>query len=83
MGIVSSPDIFQAKMFEFMVSLEFMRTYLYDLLCITKASLDNHLHQLRLVLTELREAGCESTPPNQISVLLKWNTLGISSQGLA
>jgi hypothetical protein len=43
MGIAGSPDIFQAKMSELMVALEFIRTYLDDLLCITKASLDDHL----------------------------------------
>ena len=37
MGIAGSPDIFQAKMFKLMVALEFVRTYLDDLLCITKA----------------------------------------------
>ena len=57
MGIAGYPDIFQAKMSELMVALEFVRTYLDDLLCITKASLDEHLDHLRLVLTRLREAG--------------------------
>ena len=50
MGIAGSPDIFQAKMSELMVALEFVRTYLDDLLCITKASMDDHLDHLRLVL---------------------------------
>ena len=53
MGIVGSPDIFQAKMSELMVALEFIRTYLDDLLCIMKASLDDNLDHLRLVLTRL------------------------------
>ena len=52
-GIAGSPDIFQAKMSKLMVALEFVRTYLDDLLCITKASVDDHLHHLRLVLTRL------------------------------
>eukprot|EP00804_Cyclotella_cryptica_P020627 CCRYP_003437-RA/>CCRYP_003437-RA protein AED:0.32 eAED:0.45 QI:0/0/0/1/0/0/2/0/227 len=56
MGIAGSPDIFQAKMSELMVALEFKRTYLDDLLCITRASLDDHLDHLRLVLTRLRDA---------------------------
>eukprot|EP00804_Cyclotella_cryptica_P029463 CCRYP_011269-RB/>CCRYP_011269-RB protein AED:0.46 eAED:0.43 QI:0/0/0/1/0/0/3/0/281 len=43
-------------MSELMVALEFVRTYLDDLLCITKASL-GHLDYLRLVLTRLREVG--------------------------
>ena len=63
MGIAGSPDIFQAKMSELMVALEFVRTYLDDLLCITKASLDDHLDHLRLVLTRLREAGLKVNAP--------------------
>jgi hypothetical protein len=57
MGIAGSPDIFQAKMSKLMVALEFIRTYLDDLLCITKASLDDHLDHLSLVLTRMQEAG--------------------------
>jgi hypothetical protein len=63
MGIAGSPDIFQAKMSELMVVLEFVRTYLDDLLCITKASLDDHLDHLRLVLIRLREAGLKINAP--------------------
>ena len=62
-GYSRSPDIFQAKMSELMVALEFVRTYLDDLLCITKASLDDHLDHLRLVLTRLREAGLRVNAP--------------------
>jgi hypothetical protein len=57
MGIAGSPDIFQAKMSELMVALEFVRAYLDDLLCITKANLEDHLDKLKMVLTRLREAG--------------------------
>jgi hypothetical protein len=63
MGIAGSPDIFQAKMSELMVALEFVRTYLDDLLCITKASLDDNLNHLRLVLTRLREVGLKINAP--------------------
>ena len=63
MGIAGSPDIFQAKMSELMVALEFIRTYLDDLLCITKASLDDHLDHLRLVLTRLQEVGLKVNAP--------------------
>jgi hypothetical protein len=34
MGIAGSPDIFQGKMLELMGSLEYVRAYLDDLLCI-------------------------------------------------
>jgi hypothetical protein len=57
MGVVYSPDIFQAKISKLMVALEFGRTYLDDLLCINKASPDSHLDYLRSFLTRLREAG--------------------------
>ena len=57
MGVAGSPDIFQSKMSELMAALEFVRTYLDDLLCITKASLEDHLEKLRVVLTRLQDAG--------------------------
>ena len=57
MGVAGSPDIFQAKMLDLMAALEFVRTYLDDLLCITKGSLEDHLGKLRLVLTRLQDAG--------------------------
>ena len=56
MGIAGCPDIFQAKMSELMGTLEFVRTYLDDLLCISKGSLDDHLNKLRRVLM-LQDAG--------------------------
>jgi hypothetical protein len=36
MGIAGSPDIFQGMMLELMESLEYLRAYLDDLLCISK-----------------------------------------------
>ena len=57
MGVAGSPDIFQSKMSELMAALEFVRTYLDDLLCITRASLEDHLEKLRVVLTRLQDAG--------------------------
>ena len=59
MGIAGSPDIFQAKMSELMVALEYVRKYLDDLLCITRANLDDHLQKLRQVLTSLRDTGLQ------------------------
>eukprot|EP00804_Cyclotella_cryptica_P006030 CCRYP_000264-RA/>CCRYP_000264-RA protein AED:0.44 eAED:0.44 QI:6/-1/0/1/-1/0/1/0/82 len=35
MGIAGSLDIFQSKMMELMATLEFVRAYIDDLLCIT------------------------------------------------
>eukprot|EP00804_Cyclotella_cryptica_P029545 CCRYP_020582-RA/>CCRYP_020582-RA protein AED:0.42 eAED:0.38 QI:0/0/0/1/0/0/2/0/171 len=56
-GVACSPDIFQAKMSELMATLELVRTYLDDLLCISKGSLEDHLHKLRRVFIRLRDAG--------------------------
>jgi hypothetical protein len=49
MGVACSPDIFQAKMSELMGTLEIVPTYIDDLLCITKGSLDDHLSKLERV----------------------------------
>ncbi len=68
MGIAGSPDIFQAKMSELMVALEFVRTYLDDLLCITKASLDDHLDHLSLKInaSKLNFCAAETEYPRYI-----------------
>jgi hypothetical protein len=50
MGIAGFPDIFQEKMPELMEFLEFVRSYLDDLLCISKLSLEDHLDKLEVVL---------------------------------
>ncbi len=40
MGIAGSPNIFQEKMSNLIATLEFVQTYLDDLLIITKGSLE-------------------------------------------
>ncbi len=57
MRIAGSSDIFQEKMLELMESLEFLRAYLDDLLCISKLSLEDHLDKLEVVLRQLCDAG--------------------------
>ena len=57
MGTAGSPDIFQEKMSERMATLEYVRTYLDDLLVITKESLEDHLEKLSEVFTRLQDAG--------------------------
>ena len=41
--LACSPDIFQAKMMELMATLEFVKPYIDDLLCITKRALEDHM----------------------------------------
>jgi hypothetical protein len=57
MGIAGSPDIFQEKMSDLMATLKFVRTYLDDLLIITKGSIEDHIEKLSMVLTRLQDAG--------------------------
>jgi hypothetical protein len=54
MGIADLPDIFQDKMTHLMATLEFVQTYLDDLMIITKGSLEDHLEKLIMVLTRLQ-----------------------------
>jgi hypothetical protein len=56
-GIAGSPDIFQGKMSELMESLEYVRAYLDDLLCISRSSLEDHLEKVEVVLRLLSNAG--------------------------
>ena len=52
-----SPDIFQEKMSDLMAGLEFVPTYLDDLLIIGNSTFEDHLRQLQIVLRRLRRAG--------------------------
>ncbi len=47
MGIAGSQDIFQEMMSKLMESLEYVRAYLDDLLCISKLSREDHLEKLQ------------------------------------
>ena len=57
MGVAGSPAIFQEKMSGVMETLDYVRTYLDDLLVISKSSFDNHLTQIETVSSCLRDAG--------------------------
>lgn len=57
MGVAGSPDIFQEKMSGLMEGLEFIRTYLDDLLIITNGSYEDHLSKVDQVFQRLSEAG--------------------------
>ena len=57
MGLCNSPDIFQEKMSELMEGLDFVRTYIDDLLCLTKGTFEDHLEKLERVFARLSRAG--------------------------
>ena len=57
MGIAGSPDIFQGKMAELMMDLEYVKTYLDDLLIISKSKIKDHYW------TRLARLTCASNLP--------------------
>jgi len=69
MGIEGSLDIFQEKMSELMESLEYVRTYLDDLLDITNDSFNDHIRKLEIVLKRLRSANLKLMLKSQTFVL--------------
>ena len=46
MGMSGSAYIFQAEMMDLMETLEYVRAYIDDLLCITRGILEDHLDKL-------------------------------------
>ena len=57
MGLCNSPDIFQEKMSTLMHDLEYVRTYIDDLLILSSGSWEDHLEKLDQVLERIEKAG--------------------------
>jgi hypothetical protein len=76
MVIAGSPDIFQGKMSELMESLEFVRAYLDNLLCISKLSLEDHLEKLEEVLRQVCDAGSKVNAAKSTFCALEIEYLG-------
>jgi hypothetical protein len=57
MGISCSPDIFQEKMSDLMQHLDFVQTFLDDLLVISSGTLDEHLEKMEVVFKLLSDKG--------------------------
>ncbi len=57
MGMSGSVDIFQSEMMDLMETLEYVRAYIDDLLCITRGTLEDHLDTLEEVLKRLHNVG--------------------------
>ncbi len=76
MDIAGSPDIFQGKMSELMETLEYVRAYLDDLICISNVSLEDHLEKLEEVLKQLCNAGLKDNAAKLTFCTLKIEYLG-------
>lgn len=57
MGLCNSPDIFQEKMSTLLGDLEYVRTYIDDVLILTKSNWQDHLSHLEIVFHRIKEAG--------------------------
>ena len=84
MGRAGSPDFFQAEMMKLMESLEYVRAYIDDLLCILRESFDDHLDKLEEVLKRLCEAGLKVNAEKSTFCALEIEYLGyvLSKDGI-
>ncbi len=57
MGVADSPNIFQEKVSDLMTGLEFVQTYLDNVLALTHDTWDDHLRKLDKVLHRIAKAG--------------------------
>ena len=57
MGVANSPDIFQHKINYLFQGFEFIRTYIYDLLILTKQYWTYHVQELEITINKLKESG--------------------------
>jgi hypothetical protein len=71
-------------MLELMESLEYVRAYLDDLLCISKLSLEDHREKLEEVLRQLRDAGLKVNAAKSTFCALEIEYLGyiLTSDGI-
>ena len=65
MGINCALDIFQAKMNNIMSSLEYVKTYLDNLLILSNGNFEDHLSKVGKVLQRLSCAGLKVHRKNQ------------------
>ena len=84
MGIAGSPDIFQGKMLQLMMVLDYVKEYLDDLLVLSKITFLDHLEKLRLVQIRLQEAGLKINAAKSKFCALETEYLGdsLSSEGI-
>jgi hypothetical protein len=80
MGIKIAPDVFQNLMAKLVQDMEYVKTYLGDLLILTNSSFKDHLLNLEMVLARLSTAGMRVNIPKskifaeQIEYLGYWIT---------
>ena len=81
MGIAGLSDMFQEKMSGLMGDLKFVRTYLYDLLIMTKPYFAEHIQKLDKVLNRLKQAGLQINGDKEPFHQIAYNIWLIYQQG--
>ena len=76
MGVAGAPDIFQEKMSDLMRALEFVRTYIDDLLIVSKCTFEDHLQKLDAVLQRLKDHKLRCNAPKYAFSLEEIEYLG-------
>jgi hypothetical protein len=76
MGLYNSPDIFQEKMLTLMGDLEFVHTYIDDLLVMTMPNWEDCPECLELVFQRLTDAGLKVNSKNSVFGRPKLEYLG-------
>ena len=84
MGLCNSPDIFQEKMNELFQGLDHVRTYIDDLLCITRDLFEDHLDKLDNIFSKLELAGLKVNAKKSLFAQTELEYLGywISRNGI-
>ena len=62
-GMVISDDIFQAKVYDLIRDIESVCTYIDDILCIGKGTIQEHLDQLEEIFQRFSKAGLKVNAP--------------------
>ena len=57
MKLSNSPDVFQEYMSKLFNGLEYVRTYIDDLLIISNSNFEDHINKAKTVLKKLKQAG--------------------------
>ena len=63
MGMCASGHIFQARLDKLLGDIKGVKTYIYDILVLSKACFKNHIEQPRIILGRLRAAGLKFNAP--------------------
>ena len=62
-GICTSVEIFQDKVDKILIDIEGVKTYIDDLLVLSKDSFEKHIYQLRKIFGRLRATGLKVNEP--------------------